>query len=125
MKEGGSYQADAADYESAHHIKISDAATYAGASTQGDTKIILSTASGNQAGEEIHGRVSVYGPALTTNHHAMWEIALFDDTATPLLRMITGVGAYNANTNAITGVRFMGSTGNITSGTINLYGLRK
>lgn len=45
-------------------------------------------------------------------------------TATPALQHITGSGTNDATT-ALTGIRFLLSSGNIASGTFNLYGVRK
>jgi hypothetical protein len=42
----------------------------------------------------------------------------------PSLALISGAGT-NDNMGALTGIRFMMSSGNIASGTFRLYGIRK
>lgn len=40
-----------------------------------------------------------------------------------VLESVTGGGDYNADTNAITGIRFFMNSGNISSGKCSLYGI--
>lgn len=89
-----------------------------------DTKIIMTEGVGNVAATEngVSGVVLVNNPETATAALFLWKLAGWNAS--------TAIGAYEGagcrNTDAdIDGVRFMYSTGNITSGTITMYGRRK
>lgn len=77
---------------------------------------------GNASNEEISFRLNIDNCAQTTEIHRMlWESRY--TSLTPTLIANKGGGEYT-NTGAIDGFRFLMSSGNITSGTFKLYGLK-
>jgi len=120
------YQADAADYEYGVHGQASSGA-FNNATSQGAAQILLNCGDnvGSEADEGISGIVRLSSPDNATRPAGFqWEMLWWDDQATPVLFKDNGGGAYNGSFNAITGVRFMMSSGNITSGTIQVYGVQ-
>ncbi|MFQ5624637.1 MAG: hypothetical protein ACE5FS_14725 [Paracoccaceae bacterium] len=124
VQESAAWQADAADYAYRYETRIVNASTYNASNSTGDAKIVLAGAAvGGAAGEGASGKIEFYGPATTAYHGFTWNI--IEQDTTPITRNLVGGGAYIGATGAVTGVRVMFSTGNIASGTIALYGLRK
>jgi hypothetical protein len=95
-----------------------------------DTKIIVgdeATGSTNLALGGSYFTMQVYNPAGTTNRKIInWDgsnIRPFDNEH--YVSRLLGNGVYAGGTQALTGVRFQMSTGNIASGTFRLYGIAK
>ena len=80
---------------------------------------------GNAAGEALSGKVEMFGPSATGRKQFTGTTGHWDNAGTAALRRYDFVGSYYGTTNAINGVRFLMDSGNITSGTIAFYGLRK
>lgn len=73
-------------------------------------------------------KVHIYNP-LATNTYKMitQEIGLFkkaDEASQYIITIVGGSGILNNNTNALSGITFLMSTGNIASGTFKLYGIK-
>ena len=120
------YQADAADYEYAMRA-VSSGGGQAFTNSQGAAQILLNSTDqiGSEADEGFSGVVTLSSPDSATRPSSfIYDGSWWDDAATPLLWRNNGTGAYNGSFNAITGVRFMMSSGNITSGTIQVYGVQ-
>lgn len=79
---------------------------------------------GSAAGELIHGVVYFEHPTDTTDYHVFRAETGYirSDAAIVDYR---GSGTYGGAAAAMTGLRFLFSSGNIASGTFRLYGLRK
>lgn len=123
---GSNWQSDATDYEYHFELRKSSSATPSSVNSQGATSILITAATiGSAAGEALNGTVYAHGPASTTNHMFRYDVVYMSNDATAELFQSTGVGVRNDATTAITGVRFLMSSGNITSGSIAMYGLRK
>jgi hypothetical protein len=123
---GANWKSGAADYEYNGVFQPSGAAgVQIGDASQGDDKIVLTGAAGNAAGEGISGTIRIFGPAATANHNFTADLVQWTSQATSELRRYSVAGGYNGSTNAINGVRFYMQAGNIASGVIALYGLRK
>lgn len=78
---------------------------------------------GNQATENYHGEVMVFNPASATDHKKSIYRGSFGSLTT-VPHITAGGGAYKSTT-AVTGVRFFMSSGNLNTGSIIMYGLRK
>jgi hypothetical protein len=123
------WQSDAADYQWAGRIIVN---TNEGlASSTGDSSMNLTTALGTlsisnadpyRAAYQIH----LFNPSNTTYaKNIMWDGAYRTAAASNYIARIAGAGTYTGTTNAITGLRFLMSSGNITSGSFYLYGVKK
>lgn len=120
------FEDDATDYEQAQMVIVSSGTGWTtGTFSQGAAQLALTSAQGNAAGEGAVGTVLMFAPASVANHHFKSDLQFFDQAGTPVKRYYTTVGAYNGATTAINGVRFLMNSGDIASGTIALYGLRK
>lgn len=92
-----------------------------------DSEIELASATagylvGNASGEGISGTVEFKNPTSTSTRHTFEVMMNPIDISTGSYNVV-GLGTYKATT-AITNIRFMFSSGNITSGKVKLYGVR-
>lgn len=78
---------------------------------------------GNATGEGFSGYVDIYSPSNTSLHTLVSFQMIGLSTATAM-RASYGGGKYSATT-AVTSLRFLMTSGNITSGEFKLYGLQK
>ena len=71
------------------------------------------------------GTLTVYGPSAQATSYAKfrWEFALMNGSVTSEAAITDGAGTWVSAT-GINGVQFKFSTGNVTSGTIHLYGIK-
>lgn len=122
-KDGGStWRSTAGDYKHCKNI-LSDAATNTPSGSTSDVKILACSACGNAAGESVDGTFILPNPASTTLKKSIfWQLG--QNSSTPNSRFTTGSGLYTLDAGAINGVRFLMSSGNITSCVIALYGLK-
>lgn len=88
------------------------------------TKIILTDASENSSLYGIVGRATLYQPQSTSVRKMVSSDLFFDQTGGPAFERNLSMGIYDSTT-AVTGLQFLMSSGNITSGTIRCYGLAK
>jgi hypothetical protein len=129
---GASFEAAATDYQWATK-GVSTIGTDLDSSGAGLTsEIILNStiATGgvtNDADNGVCGVIKMFTPASTTHYKRfMWSICFENkDAGTNVHAIINGAGAYVGATTAIDAIRFMFSSGNITSGSFYLYGVRK
>lgn len=87
------------------------------------TQIAIGENLGNASGESCSGNVRVYNP-LGTNANKLVKFDIVYTSSLPELIDINGTGRRNSNS-AINALQFLPSSGNITSGTIRMYGIRK
>lgn len=121
MKIGGSYLTTAT-YE--HHLASPNslANAYNGQGLEAQTEIRLSP--NNSNARPANFRIWVHHPSSTTLPKAVeWQGSSHHATA-PTLHSITGAGG-NTGTGALTGIQILAASGNITSGTFRLYGIKK
>ena len=118
------YQADAGDYMwslISHYVGTADVT-----SSSSDTEIEIARAGqgvGNVANEGLSGTVKWFRPGDTTGHkHATFHTGYKRTDGTPI--GVNGSGKYIGSSNALTGVRYLFSAGNITSGVIESRGVR-
>lgn len=75
------------------------------------------------AANPLNGTVFLFQPAsATTKKMFQYDLTYFSSSA--LYTRIAGVGAYFGTTNAINGIRFLMSAGNLTTGTVQMFGIR-
>jgi hypothetical protein len=80
---------------------------------------------GNAAGRSSRGRVEISLPSSSSiNKKLGWKTGWSSEGGTNYLYTLSGEGEYRATT-AINGIRFLMSSGNITSGSFYLYGVKK
>ena len=116
---GGQYQ----------HDGIGSGFAYYGAGS-GDTVIRTMSETGtvSTSNYPYNQRVTIYNP-LATNTYKMitQEIGLFkkaDEANQYIITIVGGSGVLYDNTNALSGITFFMSTGNIASGNFKLYGIK-
>jgi hypothetical protein len=120
--DGSSFEADAGDY--AWQQTTLDNAAIGGAQDDSDTEISLNNNGlGELADEGLSGDVYIDEPAASgLNVKLWWQIAYLQGAA----RLCYGTGIAEYTTaETINGVQVLMSTGNITSGSVQLYGLKK
>lgn len=120
---GSSFDSGATDYS------YSGQETYAGIGSPtaigsiGDTKIILhstTTVSSTASNGGISGRIELLNPAQTTGHHQLLFAAVWGSGGT--LGNVNG-GAARRSSAAVNALRLYFAGGNITSGTVRVYGV--
>ena len=80
--------------------------------------------SGNVSGEATHGKVQLFDPSGSGRWRAfLANVSYFTNAVDGRDTNQIG-GGLIANTNAIDGIQFYFSSGNITSGTFKLYGIK-
>lgn len=121
MKIGGSYLATATyEYHLASPNSLANA--YNGQGLESQTEIRLSQ--NNSNARPANFRIWVHHPSSTTLPKAVeWQGSSHHATA-PTLHSISGAGG-NTGTAALTGIQISAASGNITSGTFRLYGIKK
>jgi hypothetical protein len=123
---GPTYQADAADYD--WHTMYMAGGASAIAADGSDNEMVMSgivssgASLGNAAGENYCSEVRFCNPESTTSKKHFYWSGIYSDVA-GLSRSFWGGGSY-LTAEAITAVRFLTSSGNI-SGRISLYGFKK
>jgi hypothetical protein len=120
---GSTWLSGASSYIHARNALSASATNTPAGSATGDAKIVLAASLSNNAGRPIAGEIQFSTPSGLKFKYFRSNLA-FDDSSNSL-KLVTGAGYYAADGNAITGVRFLMSSGNIASGSIALYGLRK
>ena len=123
---GSTFKAGATDYSWARNGE-SEGSVDQAAGSAGDVKILLgspniSSTAGNGG---LCGELRFFAPAGTTQHKLVTYQIGFPKTSAADFYIFTGAGRFILDTNAINAVRFLMSTGNITSGTFTLYGVKK
>ncbi len=102
---------------------VSDAGTNTPIGNTSDTEIQLSGANlGNANPFTTAGLVLVYHPTQSTANKYV-DSLLVQQAAGGTMRRQDSGGTYTTDTGAVNGVRFILSAGNITSGTIRMYGI--
>jgi hypothetical protein len=120
LKLGGTY----ATSSYSHHSSITSAGSTAYSASASDTaatKILITDSIGNASDDSLNFTMTITNPSSTTKKKVVYWIGGSQHAGTSLKRL-TGAGSGNAIT-ALTGVRFLAGSGNITSGTFRLYGI--
>lgn len=121
-KDGTTFRAIAGDYRHSRFAS-SEGGAVGVAGSGGDTGIDLANGVGNSTGETANFLILFFNPSSTTLIKPFWW-AMAHFTATPSQNAGVGGGLYDTDTDAITGIRFMFSAGNVSLGKFSLYGIR-
>lgn len=121
---GATFKAGATDYSHAL-LGITKAGT-GSAGSAADSKMVVSGANRNTnaASDVLHGTLTLFSPSGTTNNKWCMGDLIAMSTIPDIGRSLT-FGVFQLNTSAINGIRLFTSSGNISSGTFTLYGVRK
>lgn len=122
LKVGGSYQTTSYAYHTP--IPSSNAFSYAAANAAGTGDAIgIGFANGNAAGECTSGVFYVPTPSSTALYKIIFGHTMtINDTA--YIQTQPFAGYYTGATTALTGVRLYFSSGNVSSGSVRLYGIK-
>jgi len=119
---GSSYAAGATDYT--YNANLLQAGTNTPGSVTAAQIVIASSVGNTSSDGGANGQFIARNLSSTTQKkHSKSDICNFR-TGTGL-ENYTSQGRFTLNNNLVNGVRFLFSSGNITSGTISMYGLRK
>jgi len=118
---GSSFDSGASDYISLYDNIFSDGTTLT-RSFAGATTFEISNNVGNAAGESVNSVIKLYNPAATTHTWIEFDTVYTDPD--PRAAIADG-GGYRDSAADVDAIRFLFSSGNITSGEFKLYGVRK
>lgn len=101
------------------------AISYDTSTSTAETSVIqVARSISNNAGDNTHIQIHIANPASTSFFkHIHWIGSAMNDGG-PTTKFLHGHGGEHATTSAMTGIRFLMSSGNITSGTFRLYGIK-
>jgi hypothetical protein len=120
---GSTWKAGASDYTYTRHDNNSTPADAANGATS--TALVINGDIGNAAAESLSGEVRLFKPSVAGKYHAFtFHNQGFSGPGLNYSVVGSGISAVSGLA-AINGVRFLHSSGNIASGTISLYGVRK
>lgn len=96
----------------------------AGGGSAGTTSFGIDGSGGilNSANYGLSGTITLFDPQAATYKRIIGHLSYHDASSAPLSSFLTG--AY-LSTTALTAIRFLASSGNITDGTIRIYGYAK
>jgi hypothetical protein len=117
------YQSGASDYAWIRYF-ASPPNTVAATGSAGDSKILWGSNGGtsNSSTKTNNGTCLIINPSQSADYHQIIVDELFIDSAPGVFQQHMS-GWYNSTT-PITAIRFFMSSGNITSGTFKLYGIK-
>lgn len=117
---GSSWSSGASDYS---HVRRSQNTTPGGGDggAATDSKIVIATNLGNGTAENVNGKIEFGKFDGSLTKHLIWEASQVD--AAPNFYGYKGWGRV-ATSSVVNGLRFIMSTGNISSGRFMLYGMR-
>lgn len=124
---GSTYRSTAGDYHYGGALYTDTAATVALGSTA-STEIILTGSGvnngvGNASNEVLHGFAKLFSPDIGNGVFLQAETTWLS-LSTNLYKLSVG-GRFKGTTGAVNAIQFLMSAGNITSGSIRCYGVRK
>ncbi len=121
---GASYDSGASDYSWANIVRAENAGS--SLLSDGDSAesaiILLNGLNGNAAGEDMSGWVYLINPHTARKTKATWALSATANDGVDTF--VTGSGT-RKTAQADNAVRFLFNTGNISSGSITMFGLRK
>jgi hypothetical protein len=98
--------------------------TYLSTASTNAVGVTLAESIDTQNGSEINVEVAISNPTNTNRLKIVRFSGAFYSTDQQV-RTISGVGGFTSSGGALTGVRFLMDSGNISTGTFRLYGIRK
>ncbi|MEE8207953.1 MAG: hypothetical protein V3T88_03230, partial [Nitrosomonadaceae bacterium] len=117
------YQSGASDYKWTIYELVDASQVFLNDVADSEIQLTTTNIAGNVAGEHMDLEVNIARPSQTTNHHSVYWTLSGRDSAGGRALFATGSGTY-LSTTAVTAVRLLLSSGNVTSGDFRLYGLR-
>lgn len=121
----GTFQSAATDYVW-QLIRAIDAGAPGTAGSTGDSKIVIAQAVSNAAGRIYAGTIEFSDASSTTKDKMLGVKSVYIPTvATGSIVTNSGGGFFATNQNAITDIRFMSSSGNMTTLDVAIFGERK
>lgn len=121
---GATYKSGASDYSHTRNISVVSGATPSAAGSNADAEIVLTAGVGNSpgAGNEVKLEITITDPMDAGDQTCvMWALALTGSSGN--WASVTGAGKYNPS-GATDALRVLFSSGNISTGTYVLYGLK-
>ncbi len=123
---GSSFDSGATDYAYSGQETYGGLSSAAFVGSAGDTKIILhstTTVSSTASNGGISGRIDLINPAQTAGHHQLLFAAVWgSESGGGRLGNVNG-GAARRSSTAVNALRLYFAGGNITSGTVRVYGV--
>lgn len=119
---GGTWKAGAADYAWTKS-ENTDVGTPAGTGATAAAQMILVT--GLSSTKAFNGALYCYAPSGSARHKVFNGLSGHEPSGGLIIRTTMYAGAYIGTVNAINGLRFLMSAGNVTQGTFTLYGIRR
>ncbi len=120
---GSTFDSGASDYTTAGFANHDGTASLVALNNTGSAHVSIGVSVGNASGEAYNGIVYLFNPLGSSVHKTGRYLSNFINS-TPNLQIYDG--AFRRVTNAdVDAVRFYMSSGNITSGAIRCYGLKK
>lgn len=116
---GSSYDSGAGNYDYINVLDNSNNGTPGGSNSNSATQIIMTPTAGSDVGESLNGMVYVYNPSGVHRTLINWQLAGVNQNGNSFYSNGTGSRLAAADVDAI---RFLMSSGNISSGTFQLYG---
>ncbi len=125
---GSTYSAGAANY-SWRLLRLRNTVSDTGIVNATDTTLVIippdnTCGLSNVATETASGTVKLHSPTAVGKFKAIWSSVHYPATAAEDFCRVEGSGIRNTSAD-VDAIRFLCSTGNITSGTFRLYGVRK
>jgi hypothetical protein len=117
----GVFDAGVSSYESAMIAMTSSAVTSSGNTSASTIDLGAGGSLGTDANEYASFEITVYNPTSGTHKQVNWTGHLFFSS---VYSSLVGGGRFLNSTANIDGIRFLMSSGNISTGTFYLYGLR-
>lgn len=118
---GVSFEAFASDYQWGRLRK-----SFTGAASEGndgaDNVIRLGSAVGGSANERMHANIEIFNPSNGNHVSCLYKINV--ESGSSVSAAMFGGGIFVGNANPINGFRIWMDTGNISSGTFELVGIR-
>lgn len=129
---GGSYKSGASDYLSLNAYQDANGPTNATYyhSTIGAAQLFGNSSDGNTAqnntsGSTLFGCMRMFVPGSAQKHKfSMDELSYLNANASPGIAHASGQVTFDLDTNALSGIQFFYSSGNIASGTIAVYAIK-
>lgn len=119
---GGTFKSGASDYAwNANGVGDGGAST---AGSTGDTGIRLNHGNTLSNSRAYGGEVLIHSPSGAALHKLFTSRGSYEFSGGTMAHFVGG-GVFKLDTNAINGIRILSSSGNISSGKLALYGVRK
>ena len=103
---------------------ISTSAAYGAEATGSASSLLAGSNIAATATNSGQGNFYIHNPASTTSYKAIYGTFVSGFDNNDAARTTNLYGANNTDTSALTGIRFLMSTGNISAGTFRLYGIK-